>query len=159
MNAPTVGILVFTLFAAAACARDVIPNTDVDDTSDNRRVLEFVEGYRQAVEERNVGAMLSLASAEYFDDFGTPSATDDVDFEGLRGKLGRWQDRVMDVRYEIRYRRVSWTEKRVYVDYTYTASFQIKTATGDRWARRLADNRLTLEPAEDGGDFRILSGM
>jgi hypothetical protein len=146
------------IIVVGGCARDVIPNTDVDDTSDNRRVLEFVENYRQAVQERDVGAMLSLASTDYFDDFGTPNTADDIDFEGLRGKLGLWQDRLLDVRYEIRYRRVSWAEKRIFVDYTYTASFQVKTVEGGRWARRLADNRLTLEES-DGGDFRILSGM
>ena len=88
MNAITAVTSAFSLLLlVGGCARDVIPNTDVDDTSENRRVLEFVEKYRQAVEERDVNAMLSLASADYFDDFGTPAATDDVDFEGLRGKL------------------------------------------------------------------------
>jgi hypothetical protein len=144
----------------AGCARDVIPNTDVEDTSENREVIEFVERYRHAVEERNVSAMLALASPRYYDDNGTPGGTDDVDFDGLREKLSLWTEQVLDVRYEIRYRRVTFLDQngRILVDYTYTGSFRVDTPEGERWARRLADNRLVLGTAA-GGEYQILSGM
>lgn len=142
------------------CARDVIPNTDVEDTAENREVLQFVEGYRHAVEERNVPGMLDLASPRYYDDNGTPTGGDDLDFEGLRDKLAAWRDQVLDVRYEIRYRRVTFVENtnRVLVDYTYTGSFRVDTPEGERWSRRLADNRLVLMQTDEG-EFQILSGM
>jgi len=147
------------LFALAGpgCARDVIPNTDVEDTADNREVIDFVELYRQAVEGRDVGRMLSLASERYYDDNGTPNGQDDLDLSSLREKLALWSEQVLDVRYEIRYRRVSYERDRVLVDYTYTGSFRVGTPDGDRWARRLADNRLTLVREE--GEYRIVSGM
>jgi len=139
------------------CSRDTIPNTTVEDTSDNRDVLEFVERYRHAVEERNVGALLSLASPEYFDDMGTPTAQDDVDSASLRDHLARWQRELLEVRYEIRYRRVTIEQERVLVDYTYTGRFRIVSPAGDRWARRINDNRLVLARSDDG--FVIVSGM
>ena len=37
------------------------------------------------------------------------------------------------------------------------ATFRLTTGAGDRWARRLADNRVVL--AREQGDFRILSGL
>jgi hypothetical protein len=151
--------VLFGLAAASGCTRDVIPNTDVEDTADNREVLEFCERYRAAVEERNVPSLMSLVSDRYYDDNGTPSGLDDVDFDGLAEKLNIWREGVLDIRYEIRYRRVTFNRDRVLVDYTYTGSFRVHSALGERWARRLADNRLTLEREGEGEEFRIVSGM
>jgi hypothetical protein len=150
-------LLALLAVAAAGCARDVIPNTDVEDTSQNRDVLEFCEQYRTAVERRDIGAMLSLVSETYLDDNGTPSGDDDVDFDRLAAKLAAWRDVVLDVRYEIRYRRVIIIRDKIHVNYTYSGSFRVETGEGERWARRVADNRLTL--VQEGEAFRIVSGL
>ncbi len=150
--------LVLLLVASATgCARDVIPNTDVEDTAQNREVLEFCEQYRNAVERRDVGAMLALVSESYLDDNGTPSGDDDIDYERLSAKLAAWRDAVLDVRYEIRYRRVLYARDHILVNYVYSGSFRIDTGDGERWARRVADNRLTLDREQDG--YRIVSGL
>lgn len=145
------------LVSLTGCGRDVIPNTDVKDTEQNREVVEFVEEYRKAVQEQNVGELMKLASERYLDDNGTPVGGDDVDYNSLRDKLSKLSKEIEDVRYEIRYRRVTYKGDRVYVDFTYTASFLVQTPDGKRWSRRLADNRLEL--VRDGERYRILSGM
>jgi hypothetical protein len=152
-------VLALLLLASAGCSRDVIPNTDVPDTDRNREVVEFVESYREAVENQNIGKLLELASKRYLDDNGTPVGNDDIDMEALKKKLSRWKKEVKDVRYEIRYRRVTFQRERVLVDYTYTASFQVQGPEGKRWARRLADNRIVLKHNDKIGEYRILSGM
>lgn len=147
-----------SVLLGVGCARDVIPNTDVPDSAENREVVQFVERYRHAMEERDVAALLGLVSPRYYDDNGTPIGTDDMDVEGLRGKLAALHDRVLAIRYEIRYRRVTFTTNdRVLVDYTYTGSFRVNTPEGERWSRRLADNRIVL--GREGGELRILSGL
>ena len=143
---------------AIGCSRDVIPNTDVDDTAENREVVSFIERYRHALEERDVVSLLTMVSARYYDDNGTPIGTDDIDVEGLRAKLAAFHERVLAVRYEIRYRRVTFANReRVLVDYTYTGSFRVSTSEGERWSRRLADNRIVL--GRENGEYRILSGL
>ena len=146
------------LALAPGCAHRLIPNTDVEDTEVNREVILFVEQYRKAVEARDVGKLLSLASRSYYDDNGTPEGEDDVDYAALRAKLQRWKDHVQDVRYEIRYRRVQRRGERILVDYTFTASYKVATPEGgSTWERRLADNRLEL--VREGNQLRIVSGM
>ncbi|MFT5353792.1 MAG: hypothetical protein ACI9KE_000992 [Polyangiales bacterium] len=142
------------------CA-SVIPNTNVEDTPDNRDVVSFLEEYRHAVEDRNVRRLLDLASPTYLDDNGTPGGDDDLDYDGLRDKLASWRDRVLDVRYDIKYRRVTWEDTRVFVEYRYTASFRVATSAGeDHWARRVADNRIVLSRDDEADQrFRILDGM
>ncbi|MBX3251258.1 MAG: hypothetical protein KF901_29035 [Myxococcales bacterium] len=158
----------FTLAAFFLCGLSLvgctknIPNTTVQDTAENREIVSFVEEYRHAVENRNVSRLLELASPRYLDDNGTPQGDDDVDFETLRTRLSAWRDRVLDVRYEIKYRRVSRDHTRIFVEFRYTASFRVVTGSGERWARRLADHRIILTREEtEGGDRRlaILAGM
>ncbi len=57
----------------------------------------------------------------------------------------------------MRYRRVIFRSDRVLVDFTYTGRFKIQGPDGERWARRLADNRLEL--IQTDGEYRILSGL
>ena len=145
-------------YAVLGCGSSTIPNTTVEDTSDNRAVVQFVEKYRHAVQRKDVAALLSLASPRYLDDNGSPAGTDDIDYENLKARLTLWKDNVLDVRYEIRYRNITYRETTVWVDYTYTGNYRIKSPDGTtRWSRRLADNRLILD--NRGDSFLILSGM
>ncbi len=154
-------ILAPALFVSllSGCAEHYIANTDVEDNDQNRKVIEFCEEYRHAVETENVPKLLKLADPSYYEDGGNVDATDDLDYAGLRDYLEtRFKD-TRAIRYEIRYRRVGEGRKNtsIYVDYTYSASYKIPTPTGELWRRRVAENRLELTPAD--GSFRILAGM
>lgn len=144
------------LLVVAGCTTGNIPNTDVPDNTENREVVDFVERYRHAVERRRVGEILALVSERFYDDNGTISSNDDRDYDRLRQDLARFEQ-LLDVRYEMRYRRVTFRADRVLVDYTYTASFKIATPSGDRWETRLRDNRIEL--VRESGEFRIISGI
>ncbi len=151
-------VLCLVLGTLSACATQYIPNTDVEDTDTNRRIVEFCEQYRHAVEARNVPLLLKMADPRYYEDGGNIDASDDLDLAGFRDYLnGEFKD-TRGIRYEIHYRRVSAGRKNtIFVDYTYTASYRIPSPTGEQWRRRVADNRLELVP--HGDSFLILSGM
>jgi hypothetical protein len=114
--------------ALSACVTGNIPNTDVPDTHENRGVIDIAERYRRAVEQRDVRGLLTLAAPNYFEDGGTPQGDDDYGYDGLRRLLGVWSDEVREIRYEMRYRRVSFEHEgdRAMVDYTYTGSFTLR---------------------------------
>lgn len=151
-------LLPLLLFALLGCNAHTIPNTDVEDTDDNRRVISFCEEYRHAVEQRKVGLLLQLAHPSYYEDGGNVDATDDIDYAGLKDYLEERFRETKAIRYEIRYRRVGLGRKDVvFVDFTYSASYKIPTPTGDIWRRTVADNRLELIPHGDA--FKIVSGM
>lgn len=144
--------------ACFSCSAQLIPNTDVDDTDDNRRVIEFCEMYRKAVERGDVAKLLSFADERYYEDGGNVDSSDDIDRAGLSAYLAeRFRD-VSAIRYEIRYRQVTrGRDNRVFVDYTYSASYQMPSDDGDGWKRAVAENRLELRPKQES--FTILSGM
>jgi hypothetical protein len=145
------------LLPLAGCAHSYVPNTHVEDTRENREVLEFVEKYRKAVETRDMGMLLALASQDYFDDMGTPRGDDDVDYQTLREGLVRLREEVMATRYQISYRSITYVKDRVLVDILYTGWFRVNTPEGPQWRRRLEPHRLVLR--RENGGYKILSGM
>jgi hypothetical protein len=146
-------------FAAplAGCATHYIPNTDVEDTDENRKLIAFCERYRHAVENKDVAALLKMAAPNYYEDGGNVDPTDDLDYAGLKNYLtSKFQD-ASAIRYEIRYRRVAKQRDLVFVEYTYSASYRIPGTKGDEWRHRVEDNRLELVPYQD--EYRIVAGM
>jgi hypothetical protein len=144
--------------AGTGCSREYLPNTDVEDTDFNRKVVEFCEDYRHAVERKNTSLLLKLAHEKYYEDGATIDTSDDLDLVGLKGYLETKFRDVKTIRYEIRYRNVTLgRNQEIYVDFTYSASYQVPTTKGDVWRRTVADNRLALVPS--GETYRILSGM
>jgi hypothetical protein len=162
MRAPSGLGLLGLVFAAAlsvGCGREKIPYTDVEDTAEAREVIDFVEKYRIAVTERSVPKLLALAHPDYFDDMGTPQGDDDVDLDGLTDRLtSTFNEDLMSVHYDIKYRDVVFLPTKILVDYTYIGRFRINTPDGSRWERRLADNRMVLVKAGEN-NFKIASGM
>ncbi len=146
-------------FGVVGCSKTFIPNTDVEDTSANRKIIAFCEDYRHAVEEKDVGRLLNMASPRYFEDGGNTNPEDDIDYEGLKEYLTSTFVKTQTIRYEIRYRKVDVGEnKRVFVEYTYSASYRIPGTKGaEEWRHAVADNRLELLPEGDG--YKILAGM
>jgi hypothetical protein len=151
----------FVLAAAAqalACSKPFIPNTDVEDTGENRGIIVFCEKYRHAIEDRNVAELLKLMSPGYFEDGGNSKAGDDADYDKIRDFLTSDFLRTTGIRYEIRYRRVTLTEtNHIYVDYTYAAAWKLPGIKGDEWHHQVSDNRLDL--VRDGESYKIVSGM
>ena len=145
-------------FTTFGCSKSYIPNTDVEDSSENRKVIHFCEDYRHAVEERNVGRLLQMVSPQYHEDGGNTLGDDDLDYDGYKEFMTSVFTQTVNIRYEIRYRRVTFTEtNKVFVDYTYAASFRIPGVKSQEWKHTVADNRLELVPEGEG--FKILAGM
>ena len=151
------GLLVLVVLVTAGCQKQYIANTEILDTDFNRDVLNFCERYRHSIEDMNIGLLLKLASPRYFDNSGTPTGDDDIDKAGLEGVLHERFSPIESIRFEIVYRGIFEENSVVYVEYTYTMSFQYTIDGETKWNNHTGDNRLELERSEDG--FLILSGM
>jgi hypothetical protein len=155
---PTLRWLSVLGLALAACSTQLIPNTDVEDTQENRSLVEFCELYRHAVEHRDIDKLLSLAHPDYYEDGGNVDATDDLDYAGLKTYLEREFVRARAIRYEIHYRRILKNDRNGWdVAYTYSASYKLPDGEAEMWHREVAENQLVLVAA--GDTFKILSGM
>ena len=144
--------------AATGCSKTYIPNTDVEDTSENRKVVLFCERYRHAMEDKDVGELLKLMSPAYFEDGGNNKSDDDADYEAVRQFLTGDFLKASGIRYEMRYKKVTFTERdHIFVDYTFAGAWKIPGIKGDEWHHKVDDNRLDL--VRDGDSFKIVAGM
>ena len=139
------------------CGKSFIQNTDVEDTKEHRDIITFCEQYRRAVERKDIGTLLALASPEYYEDGGNVDASDDIDYAGLKDYLVERFGDANAIRYEIRYRRILREGPRVFVDYTYSGSFRLPTNEGEKWRNTVEENRLEL--LDHGDTFTIVAGM
>ncbi len=145
-------------FVLAACSKTYIPNTDVEDNSENRKVVLFCEEYRHAVEDKNIGKLLTLASPRYHEDGGNTRGEDDIDYEGLKEYLAGVFMKTTGIRYEVKYRKITFKEdKHILIVYTYAASYRLPGVKQEEWRHTVADNQLDIVP--DGDTFKIMSGM
>lgn len=144
--------------SAIGCATiNTIPGTKVADSKVNRELLEVVERYRHAMEDRDATTLLSMAHPNYYEDSGTPLGGDDYGYEGLKEVLSKRLGALRTLRYNIEYRRINITGHHAQVDIRYDASFQLATEMGDRWERKQNDKRIELE--NDGRRWLIIAGM
>ena len=152
-----VAFVILGILGSLGCSKAYIPNTDVEDTGVNRDVVAFCEKYRHAMEDRNVATLLKLMSPGYFED-GGEAQKESADYDKIRDFLTGDFLKTGGVRYEIRYRRVTFTENsHVYVDYTYAAAWKVPGVKADEWHHKVADNRLDL--VRDGESYKIIGGM
>jgi hypothetical protein len=144
--------------ALLGCAKTYIPNTDIVDSSENRQVVLFCEEYRHALEDKNVAQLLKMMSPAYFEDGGNTKNEDDADYDRIREFLTGDFLKTTGIRYEVRYRRVTFTQtNHVYVDYSYAAAWKLPGVKTDEWHHKVSDNRLDL--VRDHDSFKILGGM
>ncbi len=150
-------LLVVVLGGACAGGMRYIPGTKVEDTDENRRIVAAVEQYRQAMERRDAGALLAMASKSYWEDGGTPTGADDYGWDGLREVLNTRFQRAEGVRYNMRYMGIRRERNRAYVEVLIEANYTISTASGPQREEMRDQNQLVLE--FDGRKWLFVSGM
>ena len=152
------GVLLAGVLVTAGCAKNFIPNTDVEETDLNRKVIQYCEDYRRAVERRNIAYLLKNAHPSYYEDGATIDTSDDLDFAGLEKYLAAKFRFATAIRYEIHYRNVTQGRKdTIFVDFTYSASYKLPDGEVEVWHREVQDNQLVL--VASGDTFKILAGM
>lgn len=146
------GILFLT-----ACAHTKIPNTMIDDTDENRMILEVVEGYRRAVESLDSDAVLKLVSPTFYEDNGNTDKTDDYDFRGLQDTLRAQFDATKKIQLEMRVDDVVVEENKAYAFVYYTYRAQSDYPSGTKW--KTDSDRSRFEFENQAGKWLIISGI
>ena len=104
---PVTSLAVMIALAIVGCATSsrttFVAGTKVPYTATNKAVLDRCEEYRLAVERGDADALMLMAHAQYWEDSGTPSGSDDYGYEGLRNVLLTRLLKATDIRYSIRY--------------------------------------------------------
>jgi hypothetical protein len=157
--AAAVSLALALLGPMSACggSGNYIRGTTVTDTNENREIIAVIEAYRVAVEKRDAAALVRMASKSYWEDGGTPTGGDDYGYDGLREVLaGRFQ-RAADIRYSMKYLKVTRKGSRAAVEVYIDASYTVAGEAGEQRMDHRDQNEMLLE--WDGQSWLFLSGM
>jgi hypothetical protein len=152
-----VTLLASVSFVSGCATVRPIPGTKIPDTPMHREVIARIEEYRVALEQRDSNKLLAMASPNYYEDSGTPSAADDYGFAGLKKILDNRLGALRWLRFLVRYRDVRIEGSRAMVDIRYDISFQLMTELGERWERKQSEKRVEL--VRDDNRWLFVSGM
>jgi ketosteroid isomerase-like protein len=144
------------LAAVAACAKK-IPGTEIDDTRDNRAIVEVLDAYRKAFEARDAAAVMSLVSASYFDDAGTADASDDLDRDQLAKALPETLARMPAVKLELAVTRIEVDGDKASAYLYHDTRYRVATPRGEIAKRDSDQSRMIFR--REGGFWRIASGL
>ncbi len=152
--------LLAPLLAFSACKTAMIPGTNVEDTPENRRVIEFLAKYRQAIMEKSPDAVVGLCAKDYFEDNGTVDQADDYGIDKLRAKLTADFARTKQIELSLVVQQIVRPDKddgTVKVAYRYNERALVDLPAGERWISLTDVNRLVLRKTDDS--FLIASGL
>lgn len=135
---------------AAACGAKLIPNTQIQDTADNREILSVVSQYRDAYQARDAQAIANLVSDRYLDKRAGISKS------VLENNLQEDFDRVRELQLEINVHRIAVEGDQAQLDYFYSTSYLLKTPDAT-WETKTDDKRMHLVRESDG--WKIINGL
>ena len=147
------------LVVLAACSGKMIPDTQIEDTPDNRSIADLVERYRIAVEQRDIPTLRELISRRYFTNAGTTATgEDDYGFEQVEIKLlPMLHENVKSVQLTIYLRKIEVTEVRATAEYEFYYKFFYVDGGKDRWMAK--NDFARLDFSKEDGNWRIVNGL
>ena len=152
-------MLLSVFLVLPGCRGATIEQTEVPDTEENRILYAQVMAYRDAMERRDIEAIMALVSRNYYENAGTTDRDeDDYGYEELRDEvIPKLLDNVKVVQYRLLLRRIEVDSERAFVDYEYFYRFKFSEGGNDGWAQRNDFNRL--EFLMENGTWKIVAGL
>jgi hypothetical protein len=141
----------------AGCVHTKIPQTNIDDTPDNRQIYDILEAYQKAVESRDAEALLSLISPKYYEDNGNTDRGDDYDYNGLRTSLPQDFSRTKAIQLELRVDEIKVDEDKAYAEVYYTYKAQNEYPSGLQWDTNSDRTRFRFE--RSNGKWLLIGGL
>jgi hypothetical protein len=139
-------------------SRVVAREAEIADTPENRAIVQLVDSYRRALEDKDLGTLRNLISHSYYENGGTSHTTvDDYGYDGLMEVFALYAQNVRTLRLQVRIRRIEIEGERanVYVDFGYNMLYIIDGQ--ERWQVDSDLNRMEL--VREDGQWRVVAGL
>jgi hypothetical protein len=149
--------LLALLGSLAACSPALIPNTEIPETKDTRAIYDLIRSYGDALARKDVGALLMLASPDYYDTAGTPDPADDVNRATLEKSLPADLARVDSIRIEIGVKRIELNGNEARAEVFYDAAFRVLVPSGSVPKRPSDIHEMRFRKANN--TWKIIAGM
>ncbi len=143
--------------AASACAHSNIPGTEIEDSEENREIVQLVQEYKQAVERLDTDAIMALVSPRFYENNGNVDTSDDYDYRGLESNLRSNFERTKRIQLMVRVDDVQVDEQTAYAEVYYEIRAHNDYPAGLKWETGTDRTRLQFERIDDA--WRIVAGL
>jgi hypothetical protein len=150
-------LLALVTLVAAACAPRLIPGTEIQSTRDTRAIYAVVMQYREALEKRDVPAILALVAPTYYDTAGTPDPGDDLDRARLEASLNQDLAKADSMKVEFTMRRIDVNGDEAQAEIFFDTFYRVKAPTAVVPRRDSDVQRLKLKRLD--GQWKFVSGL
>ena len=141
------------LAAMLGCASHKIPGTDIDETADADAIIEVLGKYNAAINAQDAAGILALVDPSFYDDGGTLTPEDDLDYNALKSKLPAMLQKLQDVRVQITVKTLNIAGDKASLVYNYVVTFRIgQKVTTDSDIKRMDFKRVN-------GVWKIVKGV
>lgn len=147
------------LLALASCSPKLIPNIDIalSDNEDHRALVQIIESYKHAFENKDVEGLMALASSRFYEDAGTPGTDDDYNYEGLRQHFTEHFKHIKAAQLNLRLKKVEVTGDKAFADYWFTSRYLMELPSGEKWQTTDEINRLDF--VRENGSWKVIAGF
>lgn len=152
---PIIAILFFTLWGCQS--QKTIDSTQIEDTEENRSLIQIANQYNQHINQKNVEKLFELASKEYYDNGGTATTEDDFGYGALKKRLQERFALISEINQKIKVTQIIKNDDRFFITYHYDGRFLINVKGKKRWHTKQDMNQLVLIKSKNG--FKIIKGM
>lgn len=153
-----VGIAMFS-----SCKPKLLPSSNVPATRENKKVIEFLESYKAAVEKRSVEAVMELVAKDYKDNMGSDDPSLYTNYLSLKEKLEKTLPRIQDIRLGLFVQHIAKLEGGLYETVFYfNKQVLMDVPAGEKWLSIKEVSRMVLRKRNDRNspyNFEILSGI
>lgn len=142
---------------ASACAHSKIPGTEIDDSPENREIVQLVEEYKAAVERMDTDAIMALVSPEFFETNGNIDVGDDYDYKGLEANLKANFVQTKRIQLVLRLDDIQIESNTAFAELYYQIRAHHEYPTGLKWETGNDRTRLKFVRADDR--WLIIAGL
>ena len=142
---------------AAACSHKTLPGTNIQDTPQNRAVLDVFAKYKLALEARDATALYELAAPGYTDPGDPSRGINPTEYANLKEKLRTDLSRITGLRLEATIKDLEIKEEVARIDYFQVLRYAVATPNGEKWKSESDDARMRL--VRVNGEWKIASGL
>lgn len=157
MSRQKLALAAFGALLVSACAHSKIPNTNIDDTDDNRAILAIVDAYHAAIENRDADAVLALVSDDFYEDNGNTDRNDDYGKSQLAESLRAEFEKTEQLQLGLKVEDIVVTDDRAHAFVQYNLRARTDFPSGKKWKTSSDRSRMTLVRVD--GKWLILAGL
>lgn len=159
MKKIVIGICSLCLLPIAGCGPKRIPGLDVEvaDTPDHRALLKVLNEYKLAFEERNIKALVALASPRFYETSGSADTKDDYNYDGLEKHFTQHFQYTENCSLNISLKHIEVQGQEAMIDFHYVTRYLMKLPSGEKW--QITDDLNRMKFVKENGQWKIISGM